>query len=86
MEFEEGDGIIHRHSQNIIDVLALILNLENFFLKSFAFAGVAFQVHICHKLHFYGNLSFSFAFLTASAIYIKRKMLRLIAPYFAEFL
>ena len=43
-------------------------------------------MHICKKLHFNYLFTFTFAGIASAAIYIKRKMLWLIATHFTQWL
>src|SRR5690554_1267836 len=86
MFIKKRDGVIHRHSQYIVNVFVLKGDLENFLFKPFSITDIAYQMNICHKLHFNGYLPIALTGLTTSAIYIKTEMLRFIAAYIRKLL
>ena len=77
---EEIESFLDGEFQDVIDVFSFVQHIEYFRLESFAAAGFTFQTHIGEKLHFNHLLSFPFAGIAATAIYVEREVLGFKSP------
>ena len=77
-------GFVHTHFKQVVNIFALVLNFQNFFLEFFSIAYFTAQMHICQKLHFYNHFSIAFTNFAATAFYVERKIFGLIAAYFRK--
>ena len=76
---KELNGLIDRHIQDITDVLAPHLHLQNLILEMLAVTFGTLQIHIGHKLHADMDDAFAFALLAASAGGVEREEGSLVA-------
>jgi len=52
---EEGQGFAHGHIENIMDIFAVVTNVENAALEALSAALLADQLHVRQELHFDGH-------------------------------
>src|SRR5690606_22816163 len=65
--------------QDVIDIFSIVGDFEDLLFKARSVTFIAFELHVCEKLHFDHNLSFPFTGLTTSAFNIEREMFRPVA-------
>ena len=71
---EEGDRIVHRHLQYVVDRLFAVADFENLILEALAAAGFAHQLHVGHELHADLDESLALALLAAAAGDVEREV------------
>jgi hypothetical protein len=74
MILEKIQGLVHRHGQNVVNVLLPVVNLKHRGLKPCSFAIRTGDEYIRKKLHLYFFEAVAIAGFTAPAGHIKRKM------------
>ena len=73
---KEVDGFVDGHVEHVIDVLAFIAHVEDFFLETLAVAGLTRQLKVGHELHFHCDDAGTLAFLASAAFSIEGEVLR----------
>ena len=68
---EEVDSFLNRHFKNIINALALVLDLKRFAVISCTVANLAWNKNIRQKVHFNLHDSVALAGLAAAALDVK---------------
>src|SRR5271157_2530860 len=71
---EEGQGFAHGHIENIMDILAVVANVENAALEALAAALLADQFNVGQELHFDGDGAIALAGFAAPSGDIEGKM------------
>ena len=71
---EEGEGFAHGHIENVVNILAVITNLEDAALEALAAAFFANQLDVGEKLHFHGHGAIALAGFAAAAGNVEGKM------------
>ena len=60
--------LFHRHLQNFVDVLALVLDFQGFAVVALAVADIAGHVDVGQEVHFHLDHAIALAGLAASAL------------------
>ncbi|MCY1364151.1 hypothetical protein D9M69_509440 [compost metagenome] len=81
---EKVHGFIHRHSEDVRNVLIVIGHFQDLLLEPFASAAFAGELYIGHELHLNGLIALALAGFTAAAVYIKREVGRFIVALFRQ--
>ena len=71
---EEGDRIVHRHLQYVVDRLFAVADFENLILEALAAAGFAHQLHVGHELHADLDESLALTLLATAAGDVEREV------------
>ena len=76
MGSKELNGLIDRHLQHVVNILAFKSNFQHIALKAFTVARFTFQHEVGHKLHFDPHRSFALTLFATSAFGIEREVSR----------
>ena len=71
---KEFHGLVHRHFQDVVNVLSLELDFQCVALEALAVATFTLQDQIGHELHFYRNGTFTLTFFASSAFRVEREV------------
>jgi len=74
-------GLFHRHLQNLVYVLALVLDLQRLSVVALAVTHVTRNIHIRQKMHFDFDHAVTLAGFAASTLDVERKASRPIAAF-----
>jgi hypothetical protein len=73
---EEAQRLLDRHLQHVVNVLALVLDIEDLGLIARAVAVLAGQLDVGQELHFDGDRAVALAGVAAAAGHVEGKMAR----------
>ena len=73
---KEGNALLNRHFQYVVDVLALIFDLQGIAVVSLALTYVTSHVNVGQKVHFNASHAVTLAGFAASALDVKGKSAR----------
>lgn len=76
---EEGTGIFHRHLEDFVDVLALVLHLQGLAVVALALADVARHVDVRQEVHLHLDDPVPLARLAAPPLHVEGEAARLVA-------
>lgn len=76
---EELAGIFHRHLEDLVDVLALVLHLQGLAVVALALADVARHVDVRQEVHLHLDDAIPLARLAAAPLHVEGEAARLIA-------
>ena len=68
VRFEEVEGLVDRHFENVVNVLSLETHIEHLVLEAATVARFAFEYEIGHELHLHFHRAFALAFFAATAV------------------
>ena len=70
---EEGDRVVHRHLQYVVDRFLAVADFENLIFEALAAAGFAHELHVGHELHADLDESLALTLLATAAAMLNEK-------------
>src|SRR5690606_19845506 len=78
--FEEFQRFFYGEVEDVIDILSVVFNFQDFGLEAFSMACFALEEDIGHKLHLDFDLTFTLASFASPTFHVERKVGGLVAP------
>ena len=81
---EKFNGLIDRHLQQVVNIRAAVLHIENLLAETFAMTLFTLQYYIGHELHLHHDTALSFADLAAASFLIETEEIGLVSHLFGQ--